>query len=375
MRQYANVEPLPAQLFQAPRIAKKIFTKTTAAIGGPASYSNFGTPGSDGSKYLLGLSRSGRSPILDNSTLRQNARKAYHDSVAARALVDRYADSVVDTGLRLEAAPIAELVGVTPEVAEQWAANVERAFHLWASSKKATRAENMTFYQAQRLAEISQTRDGEYFSRFFYTKFKNGQNPLQIGFLDPGQIRGDAYTSTYGFQCDEDGIERDATGREIAYLVWARDAKGEYKPKRIPALGAKSKRRIMIHGYAPEYAGQGRGYSRISHALQEFADLTTFKISQIKKAIAQSSLTMVNEPSDDAAASNPFQGIQHNLAAGPAVEPSDDAPIENDGASIGGGMTYELMPEATIVQPGSVGVFNLQPGEKLKPFDSTLAIG
>ena len=188
--------------------------------------------------------------------------------------------------------------------------------------------------------------------------------------LDPNQIRGDAYTSTYGFQHDNDGIIRDENGKETAYKVWVKDGKGGYKEKQIDAVGKRSGRPMMLHGFQPEYAGQGRGYSRLSHTLQEFENLTDFTSSEVKKAIAQSSLALFNKPSPDNAASNPFEEIQHSIAGPISSEPTP-AEIAAADLDMAEYVKYVPIPEATFTTPGSVGVFNLQEGEVLEPFKST----
>lgn len=345
----------------------------TAHTYGSSSYSGYGRAGGDGSKWLGGLSRSGAAPILNHHLLRMNARSAYHTSLQARAAVERHTDTVVDSGLRLSPEPAFELLGITAEAAEKWAATVSAAFHRWAKSKKATRAENMSLYQAQRLVGISQQRDGEYFIRFTYSARKDLLNPLQIGFLDPIQIRGIGVTATGGHAPPfVDGIERDEGGREIAYNVWVLRSDYAYDEKRIPAMGSRSGRRMMVHGYQPEYAGQGRGYSRLSHALQEFENLTDYEASEIKKAIAQSSLTMYVKPSKENVASNPLETISHAAPVGPAGLSAAGAALaaENniDPADL---VQFVALPEATVGVPGSVGVFSLNEGEDLKAFPNT----
>jgi lambda family phage portal protein len=345
-------------------------TQMSSFVG--SGYSTIPYSSTGGEKYFQGLSNPGISPYIDNRTIRQNARRAYHESIAARSLVDRYADTTIGVGLRLDSTPQADILGITPEQAEEWATRVEKLFDIWASSKKSSRNETLTFYQAQRLAEISQQRDGEYFPRLHYTKNRERPNPLQIGFIDPNQIRGDAFTSTSGFQDDSttDGIVRDSAGRETAYLVWVKKSDGTFEEKRIPARGARSKRRLVLHGYAPEYAGQGRGYSRLGHALQEFSDLTDFTVAQIKKAIIQSSIPLWVKPSQDKPASDPFEGITH--PAGPTPVSETPAP-ETTAESLANadGIVYHPLPEATVVQPGQVGVFTLNSGEGLEAFKST----
>lgn len=333
-------------------------------------FGSYSTGRGGGSKWPHGLSSSGSSPCFDHTLLRQNARSAYHDTPAAKALVDRFADTVIDCGLRLEAAPKFELLGITPEQAEHWSATVNEQFDNWASDKKSLRDETMTFYQAQRLVEIFQQRDNDYFVRLYYSSRRDLLNPLQISFLDPNQIRGNAYTSTYGFQQDNDGIVRNEMGRESAYKVWIKQKDGQYKESQIDAFGKRSKRPLMLHGFQPEYAGQGRGYSRLSHLLQEFENLTDFSVSQIKKAIAQSSITMFNKPSRDNAASNPLEAIEHGMA-GPLGAPPTKEEAEQVGLDLDEYVKYVPIPEATFTRPGSVGVFNLQGGEELVPLKHT----
>lgn len=325
----------------------------------------FGNTHWDGSKWNFGLSATGQSPTLNHAYLRQNARSAYHDVPQAKALVDRYADTVVDCGLRLEPTPNSEILGLTPEKAEQWARKVETAFHSWASDKRVTRDESLTFYQMQRLMEVFQQRDNDYFVRLYYSDDPKLLNPLQLSFIDPNQISDHACTSTYGFQESEDGIVKDEQGREVGYKVIVK-TRGEWKEKIVPAFDEKTNRKLMLHGFYPEYAGQKRGYSRIGHIIQEFENLTDFSSAQIKKAIIQSSITMFTEPSKDNPASNPFEDMAYRYSAGPLTTQESVVPtVDETGAIVG----YQDMPEATFTRPGSIGIFNLMQGEKIKPFE------
>jgi lambda family phage portal protein len=354
------------------------FFKDTFALGnpsaliiGPYSQADRYQSQSGGAKWPGGLSDSGTSPIINHTEMRQNARSAYHDSIHARALVDRMADTVVDVGLKVEPNPNTEILGISPEAARDWSDQVGDRFHIWAKSKTITRDETQTFYQLQRLVEITQQRDNDYFVRFFYTNGRQDLiNPLQLQMIDANQINGFAFTSTYGFQYHDvltDGIRRNAAGKEIGYRVYVKNPKGIYEEKEIPAYGPKSKKRIMLHGFSPEYPGQGRGFSRIGHALQEFENLTDFTSAQIKKAILQSSINMYVKPGKEDPASNPFEDIAMHVA-GPPPSETGDGSIDIDTSNF---LQYVPLPEATITQPGSVGVFNLEKAEDLRPFENT----
>jgi len=339
-------------------------------------FGSYGAAGSDGSKWSGGLSNSGRTPILNHTLLRFNARSAYHTSLQARSAIERHTDTVVDTGLRLSPEPAFELLGMTAEAAERWAGQVAAAFHRWAKSKKTTRAEDMNLYQAQRLAGLSQQRDGEYFVRFTYSMRKDLLNPLQLGFIDPIQIRGLGFTNTAGGMPPFlDGIERDAGGRETAYNIHVLRKDYTYEEKVIPAVGSRSGRRMMVHGYQPEYAGQGRGYSRISHALQEFEKITDFASAELMKAIAQSSLSLYVKPNEKNAASNPLAEISHNQPVGPAgLSAAGAALAEANNIDPADYVNYVPIQEATLGVPGGVGVFSLNEGEDLKAFPNTAPV-
>jgi len=330
-----------------------------------------GRHGAGGAKWPYGMANTGGSPALDHYLTRQNARSAVHDSPAAKAIVERFADTVVDIGLKLDPDPIAGLLGITEEQAEAWAEMVSMRFNLWAMNKKCHKAENMNFYQAQRLVQVFTQRDNDYFIRLHYSQRADLLSPLQFSFIDPSQIRGDAVTSSYGFQNNTgDGIERDADGREIAYHVYV--WKGEqYKLVRIPRIGPKSGKIMMLHGFRPEYAFQGRGYSTLSHILQDVENLQDFSLSQIKKAINQSSIAMYVKPSKDAPASNPmedYEGVTpaEMLGANPTAAPEGEEP-----ESLSTMMDWIPMPEATFTAPGSIMMANLKEGEDLGTIQDT----
>lgn len=327
---------------------------------------------SAGAKYPGGLSSSGSTPTINHGYARRNARSAYLDSVQAHAIVQRQADTVVDVGLKLKSSPVASMLGITEERAAEWARDIERRFHLWASDKAANRQEVMNFYQFQRLASISQTRDGEYFTRLYYNNRRDLQNPLQFKSIDPGAITGDGITHTDGsIGMYSDGIERDNTGREVAYHMQSFES-GEFKTVRIPARGARSGRRLMLHGFSPEWPDQLRGYPRYFHALQEFENVTDFSLAHIKKAINQSNVAYYVKPSPDDAASSPFQGITNSSPAG--VTPTLSEDLGPAATATETSIQYIPIEEATLGAPGSMGVFNLEGGEDLKAFQDSAPV-
>lgn len=316
---------------------------------------------------------SSRLVVLHNhQALRQSARDMMYDSPECRALVTSAVDNIVDVGMKLKPVPIPEILKLSPEFLEQWSEDVALRFHMWANSKKSDRSRTNTYYQNQRLYQLFRQRDNDIFVRLYYNREKDLFNPLQIEFIDPNQIRGAEFTSTYIQTGIDDGIIRDSANREIGYKIWNFNSQtGQYKETTIPAVGEKSGRIFMLHGYNPEYAGQGRGYSPLSHILQEFEKITDFRVSTIQKAINQASFigAIENEEKDP---SNPLAG----RVAGPIREygsyptPAGDAQNVTDAATAPV-INWDAMPEATITQPGSVLIGNLRRGDKIKYLQDT----
>lgn len=351
--------------------------EASAYFAGWSAYGSYGGT-SDGSKWDAGISSSGYVQHFNHYLLRRNARKAYYDTPQAKALVDRYADTVADVGLVLEATPKAAVLGITEEAAERWANDVEQKFDSWASSKKQHRSETMNWYQSHRLYQIYQHRDNDIFTRFYYSSDRDLLSTLQFSGIDPDQIRGDSVTSTLGVPNGgdrHDGIKKDDRGREISYDVWIRDPKKKAGLKRvtIPAVGRKSKRRFMLHGFVPEYCNQSRGYSRLAHALQEFQNITDFTSAQIQKAINQSQIAAYVKPSKTDPASNPLEGILTDRGAGPAAQQFGSAAVAEDSTDSECVNPVECyrVPEATMATPGGMFITSLNKGEDLGTLNVT----
>lgn len=335
-----------------------------------SSYRSNRSGGGGGSKWPYGLSADGRTRVIDHHRLRMNARDAFHDSIDMRAIVERFADNVIDTGLILDPSPMHEILSITPEEAEAWGANVAKRFHLWARCKKQHRSGTLNFYQFQRLYEVFQQRDNDIFVRFYYSKSKKLQNPLQYEFIDPNQIRGDIFTNTYMQLEYRDGIKKNDDGTEKAYKIWIKDSQGHYKSVEVLRIGPKSGRIMMIHGFNPEYAGQSRGYSRLGFALQELENITDFSVSIIKKAINNSNLllSVENQQQDPG---NPFEGLTNEklsaMGAELTAEPATDEIKNVD-------RFYNLnvcpIPEAGLDTPGSTAVVGNQQGDTVRILDN-----
>jgi lambda family phage portal protein len=342
--------------------------KAGVNVGVPGVYGSWSR--SAGAKFPGGLSTAFGGITFNNWQLRQQARDVYEDSVQARAMVDRFADTVVDSGLTVEPDPMAQILGITQEQAQIWSEKTRTAFSMWCHQKTQHRAGLFNFYQIQRLLAIYDERDNDTFMRLFYSDDKSLINPLQFEVLDTNQIRGDAVTSTILVGRFYDGIERDASGVETVYHIWVQQEAPTYEPVDIPRIGPGGKRN-MLHGFVPSYGGQGRGLSGLGNTLQEFEQLTDLSQATVIKAINHASINMYVKPSATAPSSNPFdqlgnlgQGVSSIQVGAPGSSSAGNAAMVTNPT-----VTVTPIEEAAFNKPG-VNVFSLDMGEDLVPFES-----
>ena len=230
----------------------------------------------------------------DHTTLRGKSRKAVFDAPPVASIQNRKVQSVVDTGINIDPTPDYAEIGLTEQQAEQFA-KYARRFNDWMGWKSQHRREQMTFYQAQNLAQTEKIRDGEYFFRAYYNYTDNLPHPLQWEALDADQIKD--YTATlsqdgYSFidtktKTDQpaDGIFKDERGRAKAYLIHINKNGAETAVKVMAKT--PSGRYQIIHGFMPEYSFQTRGFPANSKILQDSTLLQSFSLANIQKAINQ----------------------------------------------------------------------------------------
>jgi capsid protein len=333
------------------KFAPKAFYNS--GYGGGGGY--YGGSQDSGGKWPHSLSAPGSGIFLNHHAIRQGARVAMQESPQGRAIVERKVDTVVHTGLKYEPTPDAEILGITQEQATDWARNTGNRFDLYARDKKQHRSETMSLYQFQWLYSYFQERDNDIFVRLYYSPDKSLQNPLQFESIDADQVRGHSYTISYGFQSDKgDGIIRDERGRETGYKIWVKQKDGTYKDVEIPKKGTKSGRIFMLHGFRQEYAGQGRGFSKLAPILQELENLTDFTLAHIKQAINQALITAWVKPSNDEDTKNIFDNQMTNAGIGPAGDnfSNEEGSDCSDKSLINGDFNCYRVPEATFDNPG-----------------------
>lgn len=318
-----------------------------------------------GGKTVAGLSSYAPEVIIDHYAARMQARRIDKESVEARTLLKRNNAYVIGKGPRLDPTPDYITLGISSESAKEWAKKVKNGFHLWAKSKKSDITGDNNFYQNVRFAKHQANRDGGSFPRFFYSDDPDLLNPLQIGFIDSNQIRGDEFTFTSGPLRQDTGIKTDENGKAISYKVWIplQNKPNRYEFVEIPVKDEATGRQIMLHIFDKEYAGQKRGIPKINHAIQDFEDITSYNNAQLTRMINGASLNFTSENALQDPGDFGFSKLRTN-AAGIIIQEESPTPVRPATLS-SDVVNYQRLDEATLSEPG-VNVFEARQGDKLK---------
>ncbi len=223
--------------------------------------------------------------IIDHYAARAQARKADIQSIEARKVLNRNCSYVVGRGLFLKSTPNPKITGQTPEQAREWGKTASQLFHIWAKSKDSDVTGDNNFYQNQRFAQRLKKRDGEAVPRFNYSDDPELINPLQIGFIDSNQIRGDEFTLSSGPESQDVGIVFDKNGKKIAYKIWVTDPKtvGGYKYIQVPAKDKETGLPLMLLIYDKKNPGQTRGITELLPAISDLEKITGYKTAALDR--------------------------------------------------------------------------------------------
>ena len=212
-------------------------------------------------------SKSPAEDISDNlELLRERSRDLYAGGgPLGRGAVDRIVLNSVGPGLTLNCRISAEILGLSENEAAEWEQTTEREFAFWAESKNCDVARSMNFYELQNLCFKSVLLNGDALVMLPMRITKNFPYDLRIALIEGDRLH-DPLIKPYKTIIDG-GVELDIDGKPVAYHIANRHPLSELSNQpileyvRVPAFGALTGRRNVLHLLPMERIGQHRGAS------------------------------------------------------------------------------------------------------------------
>ena len=225
----------------------------------------------------------------------------------ATAALKRQRTNVVGNGLRLKSTINRELLGMTPEAAEELQKRIEAEFALWAERRDSCDATGINdFYEMQQLAMLAWPMSGDCFCLFRrYESTKMQPYSLRLYLLEADRVRtptadgGITMLTTTGQAANGnpiyDGVEVDSNGRIVAYHIANtypfQDTLAPTKFARVEAYGKETGLPNILHIMDSERPEQYRGVPYLAQVMEPLLQMRRYTEAEIMAAIVQSFFT------------------------------------------------------------------------------------
>ena len=229
--------------------------------------------------------------ITDNlELLRERSRDLYAGGgPLGRGAIDRIVINSVGAGLTLSCRIDAESLGLSEEEAAQWEDNTEREFSFWAESKECDITRGMNFYELQNLCLKSVLLNGDALVMLPMRRTRNFPYDLRIALIEGDRLQNPP-VSSYTAMIDG-GVEFDIDGKPTAYHITNRHPYSEITGQptleyvRVPAFGARTGRRNVLHLLPLERIGQHRGVPFLAPVIETLKQLGRYSDAELMAAV------------------------------------------------------------------------------------------
>lgn len=226
--------------------------------------------------------------------LRDQAMDLERTDPLAAGAVGNSVSSVVGTGLSLQCAIDAQTLGMSIEEAERWQEATERKFRSWAGSPAACdAAATLHFYAQQGLVFRSFLSAGDVFVLTPMIPRRASDYSLKLHVIEGHRVCNPAG------KADSDelagGIRRDPLGAPVSYLIRRSHPGSIYRTSteydEIPAFGAKTGRRNVLHIYDKTRPGMSRGVPYLAPVIELLKEISTYSEAEIRAAVVAGMFT------------------------------------------------------------------------------------
>lgn len=287
--------------------------------------------------------------------LRGRTRDLYDTNTTGRGAITENVVNVVGPGLKLESRVDTQILGLSPEKAQEVQSLIERRWQLWASSKEADSFQQRNFYALTAQALTGMMIDGDIISLLkIINKNKNRPNavsPLAIQLVGAHQLcNKNNMTDT---ETLKSGVEIDSNGAPVAYHIcnpdmYAVDGSMSGTWTRVSRYGSRSGRLNVVH-FMPQDGrpGQVRGVPYLAPIIEMLKQLERYSEAELTAAVVSAYFTVFIE--------NESGDIDDSPVANALDENSSTIRTNTDSSYI--------EPSEYKMNPGTI--LALNPGEKI----------
>lgn len=236
--------------------------------------------------------------LRDIPTLRARSRDLLRSAPLAGGAVATTVTNTIGTGLSLQANINARVLGLGEEEAAQWQQHAEDEFALWCDSRDCDITRHQTFFGLQALTFRAVLESGDVAVILARVPPRAGPVPLALQLVEAERLcNPNRAADRAGLVA---GVEADAAGAAVAYHFASahptvRGARAGTPPlswARIPATGAASGRRNVLHLFERRRPGQTRGVPFVAPVIEPLKQLERYTDAELMAAVVSGLFTV-----------------------------------------------------------------------------------
>lgn len=276
--------------------------------------------------------------LYDLPLLRERSRDLLRNAPIAVGAIGTSITNVVGSGLKLQSRIDGEYLGLAEEEADAWEDQVEREWRLWSESQECDISRTLNFHAMQALAFRQTLENGDVFALLPRITRSGSPYSLKVQLIEADRICNekwlpDTESLTAGIQKDPQ------TGAPVAYHVMNQHPgqvrfmkKDAYQWQVVPAFGAKTGLRNVLHLYEVTRPGQTRGVPFLAPVMETLKQLDRYTEAELMAAVVSGMFTVFLKSESGA--------LDFGVGSGMGVE--TQASVSDDDLKLGNGAIVGL---------------------------------
>jgi len=294
MKVKMNLIDRAMEYFSPVRAAKRLCARTYLAVAGGYEGGDRTRRGLAGTKINIGDADS--NILKDIKTLRGHSSDLIRNNPMAVGAISTNCTNVVGTGIMFHSRLDGDILGLSEEEADIQETQIEREWHLFATSTECDITRTQNFNGIVNLAFRSVLEKGDTFVNLPFLA-RNGLSPyeLRMQIIEGERVCNKDYVHDTPTLIA--GVEKTREGAAKAYHVLNMHP-GSYRQMQkkqewqvIPVYGKNSGRKNILHIYNPQRPGQTRGIPYLAPVIESLYQLGRYTHSELMAAVLSSMMT------------------------------------------------------------------------------------
>ena len=279
--------------------------------------------------------------LRDLPTLRARTRDLVRNSPVAGGAVNTTVTHVVGTGLALQAAVDADLLGLTDDQADEWQQDVERKFNGWFESTDCDITRHQNGYGLQSLVLRSECESGDVAVVLVQAPWASGAVKMALQIIEADRLcnpdRGpDTAMLVAGVQMDGNGAPTTyhfASGNPHSRTAGTAQRKLTWTS--VPAFGGATGARQVLHVFDRRRPTQTRGIPMLAPVIEPLKQLERYTEAELMAAVVSGMFTVFITTEGGAEASITPSALANGDGQG-------GAPTKGWNGQLGNGLAVDL---------------------------------